>query len=66
MLLHAYRMSCLTADMGLLAPDAVVLVMTSFCDIIISWETVSKVILQSHERQTVQNEGSDALFQVAF
>ena len=67
MLLHAHRMSCLSADKGLLAPDAVALVMPGFWDIIIiSWETVSKVLLQSHERQTVQNEGSDALFQVAF
>ena len=46
------------------APDAV-LVLSGFLDIIISWETVSKVLLQSHERQTIQDEGSDALFQVA-
>ena len=65
MLLHVHRMSCLSADRGLLAPDAVVLVMPGFGDIIISWETVSKVLLQSHERQTVQNEGSDSLFHVA-
>ena len=63
MLLRVHQMSCLSGDRGLLAPDAVVLVLSGFWDIIIiiSWETVSKVLMQSHERQRVQNEDSDAL-----